>query len=343
MKKELQSRTDFSSGKIGSKVISNNDVIEFSLPNENGSVAQYFNVQIEKEFLGEQKFLITNAGKSQYANGWKRYGVFYFVEGKEWQRTDIGSFDGESFFFEINFKEKSQFIQIAWYHPYTLEDYDKFIAKNDLKKQGVDKLNFIKLGNEKAKESIVFLARQHPGETMSSFFIEGLVLNLLKEVELLNKKQIFIFPLVNLNGVQNGDHRFLDKVDYNRSWENQDAKEVNQIKQFLSDKNVSMVIDVHGDEVSNINFARKSKNKEQNKFIDSLSDRMLNFLSLDYIPQWKRILKKVLGKSPAKVSGTTAEEYFENKGILAITLELSAKFSPESHKENGEEFVELLK
>ena len=76
---------------------------------------------------------------------------------------------------------------------------------------------------QQAKKIIIVIARQHPGETVSSFYVQGLIDFLLtdtKESRSLLQKYVFkIIPMVNPDGVIYGNFRCnLAGVDINRNW-----------------------------------------------------------------------------------------------------------------------------
>jgi murein tripeptide amidase MpaA len=66
------------------------------------------------------------------------------------------------------------------------------------------------------------MARQHSGETQSSFVLEGIVDFLMSNTELDQVKKnylFFIFPMINVDGVKYGHYRTnLCGVDLNRIW-----------------------------------------------------------------------------------------------------------------------------
>ena len=73
------------------------------------------------------------------------------------------------------------------------------------------------------KKIILVIARQHPGETVSSYFMQGFIDFLLsdtKESRVLLEKYIFrLIPMINPDGVIYGNFRCnLAGVDINRNW-----------------------------------------------------------------------------------------------------------------------------
>lgn len=101
------------------------------------------------------------------------------------------------------------------------------------------------------------MARQHPGETQGSFFIEGVIDFLMEngEMDYLKKNfDFYIFPMINVDGVYYGNYRTnLSGTDLNRIWRNPRKDlhpEVYYIKKFLLNLNynspISLILDVHG-------------------------------------------------------------------------------------------------
>ncbi len=66
------------------------------------------------------------------------------------------------------------------------------------------------------------MARQHPGETQSSFVLEGIVDFLManNQLDQIKKNYVFfIIPMVNVDGVKYGHYRTnLSGSDPNRVW-----------------------------------------------------------------------------------------------------------------------------
>jgi murein tripeptide amidase MpaA len=75
------------------------------------------------------------------------------------------------------------------------------------------------------KKAMIITARVHPGETQASFALEGMVNFLLsshkKAVELRKHYIIYVVPMLNPDGVIQGNHRTdLAGYDMNRRWVN---------------------------------------------------------------------------------------------------------------------------
>ena len=81
-----------------------------------------------------------------------------------------------------------------------------------------------KLENYHQRKSVVLTARVHPGETVGSWMMRGLIYFLTdpndKEAKLLRENFVFkVIPMLNPDGVINGNYRCsLVGCDLNRRW-----------------------------------------------------------------------------------------------------------------------------
>ncbi|KAL4478961.1 hypothetical protein ABPG72_019398 [Tetrahymena utriculariae] len=116
-----------------------------------------------------------------------------------------------------------------------------------------------KLTKSKKKKKVIFIiARQHPGETPSSFVCEGFITYLLSDTiqaRYLLENYIFkIVPIMNPDGVVVGNSRCnLSGSDLNRKWDNPDPvlhPEVFEVKKEIKkshlNREVAIFCDLHG-------------------------------------------------------------------------------------------------
>ncbi|CAD8208043.1 unnamed protein product [Paramecium pentaurelia] len=108
------------------------------------------------------------------------------------------------------------------------------------------------------RKGVVFLARQHPGEPQGSYVMQGIIEYLTSnnpQADYLRQNCIFkIFPMMNSDGVVNGNYRCgLEGSDFNRRWKKPNkylhptvyyAKKY--IKGFSKERQIILVIDLHG-------------------------------------------------------------------------------------------------
>lgn len=80
------------------------------------------------------------------------------------------------------------------------------------------------------KKAVVFIGRQHPGETASSFVLEEIIQQLLLPVSsnemefLLGKFDFYLIPMLNVDGVLLGNYRCnANGFDLNRGWDREEG------------------------------------------------------------------------------------------------------------------------
>jgi hypothetical protein len=84
------------------------------------------------------------------------------------------------------------------------------------------------------KPFICIAARLHPGESNSSFAMEGLMTSIFANTTILNTYSILLIPIVNVDGVECGFYRTdLKGQDLNRVWLKPKGKEAIQITQTV--------------------------------------------------------------------------------------------------------------
>lgn len=108
------------------------------------------------------------------------------------------------------------------------------------------------------RKAIVIMARQHAGETPSSYIVQYMVEELLGSTQendfLLSKYDFYIFPMVNVDGVAVGNYRCnLSGLDLNRNWHQEDPKELpeiyhikSELRKIMKKQSVEVLLDLHG-------------------------------------------------------------------------------------------------
>src|SRR5690554_572174 len=125
-------------------------------------------------------------------------------------------------------------------------------------------MNLLVIGEPAAgKNKIWITARQHPGESMAEWFIEGLLSRLLDDEDgtarkLLQDNVFYIVPNMNPDGSVRGHLRTnAVGVNLNREWAEptlEKSPEVYYVLQAMQETGVDFYLDVHGDEALPYNF-----------------------------------------------------------------------------------------
>jgi murein tripeptide amidase MpaA len=230
----------------------------------------YFRLQGAEGYPCRMKIL--NASGSFVPEGWKDYNAVASYDRKNWFRVPA-SYDGEVLTIEHTPEYNSVFY--AYFVPYSYEKHLDLIHSSQLSPlcvaesigktvQGRD-IDLLTIGYPgKDKKKIWIIARQHPGETMASWFMEGLLKRLLDtsdavSVKVLQKAVFYLVPNVNVDGSISGNIRVnAAGMNLNREWARPDKEkspEVYFILKKMDETGVDLNLDIHGDEELPYNFA----------------------------------------------------------------------------------------
>merc|ERR1712130_1097047 len=115
----------------------------------------------------------------------------------------------------------------------------------------------------KDKKSVWIIARQHPGESMAEWFMEGFLDELTDphnafSTRALKHAVFYVVPNINPDGAIRGHSRTnATGANLNREWAKptmEHSPEVKLVKDKMSETDVDFFLDVHGDEEIPFNF-----------------------------------------------------------------------------------------
>ncbi len=229
-------------------------------------------------------------------------------KGEKEDVPDIEFFFTLSFCYHVNKSNINMPIYFALCFPYTYSTLQDYLYKLSTTKTNKNKIKFSTLNNTicgnpldilyitnfasppniiNSRQSIIFTARVHPGETSGSYVIESIINNLLNNSEqsntLLNKFVFKIIPMLNPDGVIHGHYRnnILGK-DLNRMW--QDPREnvtptIYYLKKLISINKPFFFCDFHGH--SNMPncalYCCSPPKKKKNKFFNLPNSNMKSY------------------------------------------------------------------
>jgi len=117
-----------------------------------------------------------------------------------------------------------------------------YVQKNSIgkSKEGRD-LNMLSIGNQKSKNMLIVISRQHPPEVTGYLAMKAFVENLASDTKLGRKFRkkftTYVIPLMNPDGVDNGHWRHnAGGIDLNRDWANFNQPETQAVKAFMENK-----------------------------------------------------------------------------------------------------------
>ncbi|KAE8177232.1 M14 family metallopeptidase [Photobacterium carnosum] len=275
--------SNFESGSINVVKADSKDDIQLSIPNDNQSeLHQWFHFRLESEAQQPHTIKLLDLANSAYPEGWNGYDVVASYDREEWFRIP-SEFDGDTLTFTVIPENESMYF--AYFAPYSYDRHQDLLhlaqshynCRLETLGHTLDNrdVSLLVIGDEDAvdseevpKKKIWVIARQHPGETMAEWFVEGLVQRLLDETDtvgraLLNKAVFYVVPNMNPDGSARGHLRLnAIGVNLNREWQTpslENSPEVFYVREKMLATGIDMFLDIHGDEAIPFNFVAGSE------------------------------------------------------------------------------------
>jgi len=285
------------------------------------------------------KLRILNCAGAAYPDGWTGYRACVSLDREQWIRAET-SYDAG--ILSIDLTPASDSVWIAYFAPYTMERHHELVAEVD----GIEGVEYRSLGQTLDGQEIDYLrlpggplqvwlyARQHPGETMAEWWMEGALEKLLDEADpvtrrLREKATFHIVPNMNPDGSRRGHLRTnAAGVNLNREWHAptlEKSPEVFHVRGEMDRTGVDFAMDVHGDEAIAANFLAgfegiPSWKLEQQELFDAFSQALLR-ASPDFQTE-KGYEIPPPGKANLSMSTAQLAERF---GAVSMTLEMPFK------------------
>ncbi|MFT2091286.1 M14-type cytosolic carboxypeptidase [Paraglaciecola sp. 2405UD69-4] len=289
--------SNFDSGNIQVISAASPQDIQLSIRKDNQSeFYQWFHFKLDTQSFVSHTISINDLANSAYPDGWLNYQAVASYDRQEWFRVET-EFDGDKLIIQHT-PECSQ-IYYAYFAPYSYERHLDLLAWSQQSEycqpyhlgetlDGRD-MSLLVIGEPADdKKSIWVTARQHPGETMAEWLVEGFLHRLLDEDDglakfLLEKAVFYVVPNMNPDGSARGHLRTNAKgVNLNREWQSpsmENSPEVYLVKQKMQQVGVDMFLDVHGDEALPYNFVAGCEgNLNYNQRLQNLESAFKNAL-----------------------------------------------------------------
>ena len=256
----------FDAGSIEVLSLESFDTITLALrPDNAADFAQWFYFRLQGAAYQPCTMRFVNAAEAAYPQGWVDYQACASYDRQNWFRVPTRYEDGQ---LVIEHTPLANSIYYAYFEPYSFEQHLRLIGDaqgsglvqlSDLGStvEGRD-LNLLTIGHEVSSDLKVWvIARQHPGETMAEWFMEGLLGRLLDTQDplaraLFDKATFYLVPNMNPDGSVRGNLRTnAVGANLNREWltpsENH-SPEVWCVRQKMLETGVDLFLDIHGDE-----------------------------------------------------------------------------------------------
>ncbi len=256
----------FDAGAISVVRAESPEAIELNLrPDSHAAdIRQWFYFRLQGARGQACSLRLLNAGQAAFAGGWENYQALASYDRQHWFRVPTG-YDGQVL--RIAFTPQQDSVYFAYFEPYSWERHLRLLGRaqasplvrvEDLGStlDGRD-LNLLTIGDPAARRKMWIIARQHPGETMAEWFVEGLIDALLDDANplarrLLQRAVFHIMPNMNPDGAVRGNLRTnAAGANLNREWmapSLEASPEVFLVRQRIHDTGCDFFLDVHGDE-----------------------------------------------------------------------------------------------
>ncbi|RHW18807.1 hypothetical protein D1610_01235 [Sphingomonas gilva] len=288
-------------------------------------------------------FRILNAGGSAYPDGWPGYRARISTDRQAWTTVDTRYAGGVlEFDWPASSDADADIAWFAYFAPYSMERHHDLVGRMAAmpgvaaRQLGATldgrPLDCLTLG-EGAK-TVWLYARQHPGETMAEWWMEG-ALDWLTDADnadaaaLRRKATFHIVPNMNPDGSFRGHLRTnAAGVNLNREWHDptpERSPEVLAVRNAMDQTGVTFAMDVHGDEAIPANFLAgfegipgwtDALGAKFYRFRDTLAERSALFQTR------QGYATAPAGKANLSMSTNQLAERF---GAVAMTLEMPFK------------------
>jgi len=286
---------------------------------------------------------LLNAAGAAYPHGWGGYRGCLSYDRETWTRVDTDYADGVLTMKATPAADSAWF---AYFAPYTMERHHDLVAEAAAE-PGVE---YRSLGRTLDGQELDYLrfpggplqawlyARQHPGETMAEWWMEGALERLLDPADpvarrLREKATFHVVPNMNPDGSRRGHLRTnAVGVNLNREWHApslERSPEVFHVLEAMKETGVDFAMDVHGDEAIAANFLAgfegiPSWKPAQQHLFDGFSQALVR-LSPDFQTD-KGYEIPAPGKANLSMSTAQLAERF---GAVSMTLEMPFKDNEE--------------
>ncbi len=300
---------------------------------------QWFHFRVANAAGRDVELAIVNGGGSAYPDGWPGYSARMSEDRENWYLADTSYADDT---LTIRLTPDSNAVWIAYFAPYSMERHHDLIAWAASQSGVVHRelgltldgqpMDLLTMGD--GPKQLWLYARQHPGESMAEWWMEGALERLCDEEDavarlLRQKATIHLVPNMNPDGSRRGHLRTnAAGVNLNREWHQPTADrspEVLLVRNAMDATGVHFAMDVHGDEAipavfiagfDGIPSITERQSQLYHRYRDTLAARTPDFQT--------RLGYPVAAAGRANLSMST-NQLAERFGAVAMTLEMPFK------------------
>jgi murein tripeptide amidase MpaA len=261
---DIQIDAQFDSGNIDVRSIKG-ATARLAIPYDEGrEFMQWFHFRVSGAAGRELTLVIEGLKDSAYPEGWPGYRACVSEDRAYWGRAET-SYDKAKGELTIRYMPDGDLAWFAYFAPYSYERHQDLVAEaaasagvsHRLLGRSLDGRAIDCLEMGEGKTQVWLYARQHPGESMAEWWMEGALDMLTDPADpvgrtLRQKCRLHIVPNCNPDGSVRGHLRTnAAGVNLNREWHEpslERSPEILAIRNAMDQTGVDFAMDVHGDE-----------------------------------------------------------------------------------------------
>jgi len=289
------------------------------------------------------RMVFENAAEAAYADGWPGYRCVASYDRQNWFRVSGTRYEDGRLIVEHTPERDSIFY--AYFEPYSHERHLDLLCRAEMSPfarvlnlgatvEGRD-LDLVVVGRPTPeREPVWIIARQHPGETMAEWFVEGLLERLLDGADPIARKVrehavLYIVPNMNPDGAVRGNLRTnAAGRNLNREWRAPDpaaSPEVLLVREEMERTGCGLFLDIHGDEA--LPYVFFSTAEEVPGFSAEAAARQAVFIDAFAAasPDFQREHGYQPGRFGEELLGLASKWVAHRFGCVSLTLEMPFK------------------
>ncbi len=308
-----------------------------------GEFLQWFHFRVSGAAGSRLTLKIVGLAQSAYPGGWPGYRARMSEDRQTWAQAET-SYDAQEDdgTLTISVQPSGDSVWLAYFAPYSMERHHDLIASTAAR-PGVrahvlgysldgQPIDCLEIGD--GPRVCWIYARQHPGESMAEWWMEGALQELTDPASasarlLRAKARLFLVPNMNPDGSRRGHLRTnAAGANLNREWAAptpERSPEVLHVLSRMAETGVDFALDVHGDEALPHNFIAGFEG------IPSITERQLELLArfkdrlCQHAPEFQtKVGYPVAAPGKANLAMST-NQLAERFGCVSATLEMPFK------------------
>jgi len=333
----------FDAGNINTHSVEGNTATLSIAKDKDSDFYQWYYFQVACSAGEEIVLKIINLNESAYPGGWDNYDSVVSEDREYWGRApSVFNKDESGGTLTITYTPTSAIAYFAYFAPYSMERHNDLISDaaeyegvhHHILGQTLEGRSIDCLTMGEGVINVWLYARQHPGESMAEWWMEGALEMLLDpanpHARILRQKCTFnIVPNCNPDGSFRGHLRTnFAGVNLNREWQDPSAErspEILAIRNAMDESGVDWALDVHGDEaipapfIAGFSGIPSITEEQSQKYQDYVS--LLDQNSPDFQTKLGYPISAP-GTANLKISTNAVAERY---GAVAMTLEMPFK------------------